>query len=58
MFNMKPVGRRIRFIFDTDDWYFPLSVRVLLCGNNHRPYNIRFSFLCFAIVICIDEECF
>lgn len=45
----------IKFDIDTYQWFFPLSVIVNLVGNNHRIYNIIISFLCFKLVLCIDE---
>ena len=46
----------IEFEIDIDKWIFPLSVIVNLVGNNHRVYNVIISFLCFHLIVCVDED--
>ena len=46
----------ISFEIDTYKWILPLSVNVNLVGNNHRVYNIIISFLCFHLIVCVDED--
>ena len=46
----------IHFYFDIDDWVFPLCFRYTMVGNRHRPWTFKVEFLCFALVICIDED--
>lgn len=45
-----------KFEIDIDKWIFPVSVIVNLVGNDHRIYNIIIGFLCFKLVLCIDED--
>ncbi len=45
-----------KFEIDTYKWIFPLSIIVNLVGNNHRIYNIIIGFLCFRLVLCVDED--
>ena len=44
------------FNVDIHKWRFPISLELNLVGNNHRPYNLIISFLCFSLIICIDED--
>lgn len=46
----------IKFEIDLDKWVLPLSVNITLVGNNHRIYNIIISFLCFHLIVCVDED--
>lgn len=46
----------IKFEIDLHQWVLPISVTLNLVGNNHRPYNIIISFLCFSLIFCIDED--
>lgn len=46
----------IEFEKDIHKWVLPISLELNLVGNNHRPYNIIISFLCFSLIICIDED--
>lgn len=46
----------IKFFCDIDDWVFPLCFHYTAVGNNHRPWTFKVEFLCFALVICIDED--
>ena len=46
----------IKFDADFHRWVLPISLELNLVGNNHRPYNLIISFLCFSLVICIDED--
>jgi hypothetical protein len=48
--------RRLKFIFDPYNWYIPCSIHLKCVGNNHRPYCLVFGLLCFALIICIDED--
>lgn len=44
------------FDFDLSKWYFPLCFVYDTVGNRHRLWTFRIGFLCFSLVICIDEE--
>lgn len=46
----------VKFKIDTYQWIFPISVIVNLVGNNHRVYSIIIGFLCFKLILCIDED--
>lgn len=46
----------VHFEIDIHKWILPLSLTVNLVGNNHRIYNVILSFLCFHLVVCIDED--
>lgn len=46
----------IKFYTDMDKWVLPISLQLNLVGNNHRPYNLIISFLCFSLIVCIDED--
>lgn len=48
--------KRINFSINTWDWCFPISIRLVLCGNNHRLYCLTIDFLCFHLTIDIDED--
>ena len=48
--------KRIKFFIDVDDWVFPISINLKLVGNDHRPYCLLISFLCFTLNIGIDED--
>ena len=41
---------------DITQWYFPLCIKYSTVGNDHRPWTIQISFLCFNLIICIDED--
>lgn len=46
----------IKFEKDIHKWILPILLELNLVGNNHRPYNLIISFLCFSLIICIDED--
>lgn len=46
----------IKFDVDMHRWILPISLELNLVGNNHRPYNFIVSFLCFSLIVCIDEN--
>lgn len=46
----------IKFYADMHRWVLPISLEINLVGNNHRPYNLAISFLCFSLIVCIDED--
>ena len=46
----------IEFEIDIHKWILPISLELNLVGNNHRPYNLIISFLCFSLIVCIDED--
>lgn len=46
----------IKFDVDMHRWILPISLELNLVENNHRPYNFIISFLCFSLIICIDED--
>ena len=48
--------KRIKFFIDTYDLVFPISINLKLVGNDHRPYCLLISFLCFTLNIGIDED--
>lgn len=50
--------QRLIFDYDLTTWVFPLSFTLNLCGNDYRPWNLMLNFLCFQLVICIDEDCY
>ena len=48
--------RRIKFDINLWYWTFPIAFRLTLVGNNKRPYTFSIDFLCFRLIICIDED--
>ncbi len=46
----------IKFDADVHRWILPVSLELNLVGNNYRPYNLMISFLCFSLVVCIDQD--
>lgn len=46
----------IQFYCDIDEWVFPLCFRYSTVGNRHRPWTFMVEFLCFSLVVCIDED--
>lgn len=42
--------------YDTTNWYFPICFHYTTVGNNHRPWTFQINFLCFSLIICIDED--
>ena len=49
-------SKMISFEIDTYKWILPVSITVNLVGNNHRVYNVIISFLCFHLIVCVDED--
>ena len=50
--------KRIKFYCDTSSWVFPLCLHLTCVGNRHRPYTFSIDFLCFRLIVCIDEDSF
>ena len=48
--------RYILFEIDSWGWHLLPTIEVNLVGNNHRVYNILIRFLCFSLVIDVDED--
>lgn len=48
--------KRIMFSINDRDLAFPLCFRLLRVGNNKRPYSFIIQFICFELVIGIDED--
>lgn len=46
----------IKFDVDIHKWILPIALELNLVGNNHRPYNFMVRFLCFSLIVCIDED--
>ena len=48
--------KRVKFFTDISQWIFPLSLHITCVGNNNRLYTISLDFLCFRLILCIDED--
>lgn len=46
----------IIFYCDIDHWSFPVVIQYKTFGNRHRPWSFRIEFLCFGLVIGLNEE--
>ena len=48
--------KRIKFVADVGTWIFPISLHLTCVGNRNRPYTFSIDFLCFRLIVCIDED--
>ena len=46
-----------RFLFEIDfhEWVFPFCFRLMLVGNDNRVNVVEMRFLCFALILLVDE---
>lgn len=40
---------------DSAHWAFPLCFHYTTVGNRHRPWSFRIEFLCFGLVLGLNE---
>ncbi len=50
--------KRLKFNINISEWVLPVSFHLSCVGNNKRPYTLSLDFLCFRLILCIDEESF
>ena len=50
------LSKRFLFEIDRHEWVFPICFRVMLVGNDDRVNVAEIRFLCFALILLVDED--